>query len=64
MDGRDLPMGFSMALGQNVDAMQAFTSLSLQEQQNIVDRTHQIKSKSEMQRFVQSLAENKQNFFG
>lgn len=64
MDGRDLPMGFSMALGQNVDAMQAFTSLTLQEQQNIVDRTHQIKSKSEMQRFVQSLAENKQNFFG
>lgn len=51
----DLPMGLGMALAQDVDAMSRFASLSPDEQRAIIDQTHAITSKSEMQSFVQSL---------
>ena len=42
----DVPMGLGMALAQNVEAMQAA------KQRAIIDRTHTIGSKKEMQAFV------------
>ena len=48
-------MGLGMALAQNVDAMEQFASLSPDEQRQIIDQTHTINSKSEMQSFVQHL---------
>jgi len=50
-----LPLGFGMALAQNVEAMQCFTALPKQEQDEIIDHTRQIESKKEMQAYVQSL---------
>jgi hypothetical protein len=50
-----LPLGFGMALAQNADAMQSFSALPKQQQEEIVDHTHQIQSKQEMQNYVQSL---------
>lgn len=52
----DLPMGFGMALVQDVPAMERFASLSPDEQRAIVDQTHGIHSKSEMQAFVRGLS--------
>lgn len=51
----DLPMGLGMALAQDVDAMSHFASLSPDEQRAVIDQTHSITSKSEMQSFVQSM---------
>lgn len=51
----DLPMGLGMALAQNVTAMERFAELSPDEQRQIIDQTHTINSKSEMQSFVQNL---------
>lgn len=53
----DLPMGLGMALVQNVSAMERFAELSPDEQRQIIDQTHTINSKSEMQSFVQSLSD-------
>lgn len=52
----DLPMGLGMALAQNVNAMEHFVRLSPDEQRQIIDQTHTIQSKDEMQSFVQSLS--------
>ena len=54
--GGEIPLGLGMALAQNSDAMKHFANLSEQEKQNVIDRTHQIGSKEEMQQFVDSLA--------
>lgn len=54
----DLPLGLGMALVQNVSAMERFAELSPDEQRQIIDHTHSINSKSEMQSFVQSLADH------
>ena len=53
----DLPMGLGMALAQDVTAMERFASLSPDEQRRIIDQTHAIRSKSEMQSFVSQLSD-------
>lgn len=48
-------MGFGMALAKNTDAMAVFSNLSKAQQQNIIEQTHSISSKREMQEFVNGL---------
>ncbi|EDS09057.1 hypothetical protein ANACOL_04382 [Anaerotruncus colihominis DSM 17241] len=48
-------MGLGMALAENLNAMEYFASLSPAQQQAVIERTHQIRSKQEMRSFVQSL---------
>ena len=52
---KEVPMGFGMALAKNTDAMAVFSNLSKAQQQNIIEQTHSISSKREMQKFVNGL---------
>lgn len=51
-----IPMGLAMALAQNIAAMDYFSGLPLERQLQIVEQTHHINSKEEMQSFVASMA--------
>ena len=51
----DLPMGFGMALAQDLSAMDRFASLSPDEQRDLIAQTHRITSKAEMRSFVSAL---------
>ena len=51
----DLPVGFGMALAMNPNAMESFSALPEQEQDQIIEHTHQISSKQEMHDYVQSI---------
>jgi len=51
----EIPMGLGMALAQNLRAMDYFTHLPTAQQEQIIDRTHAITSKSEMRQYVDSL---------
>lgn len=55
MENGDMPVGFAMALAMNPDAMQKFATLSEEQKQGIIERTHAVKSKEEMHRYVNSL---------
>ena len=48
-------MGLGMALAQNVEAMQVFSAMSPAQQQAIIDRTHSVNSKKEMQALVSQI---------
>ena len=61
MDKTEIPIGFSMALATNPDAMQVFSSLSEYKKQQIIQGTHLIKSKAEMQQYVNDLVSNVKN---
>lgn len=61
-NGDSVPLGFGMALAQNSLAMDYFSALSESERQSVINGTHNIRSKKEMQNFVQQLAEHKPNF--
>ena len=51
----DMPNGLGMALMQNKRAMDYYTSLPDAAKQQVIDRTHTIESKQEMQAYVDSL---------
>ena len=51
----EIPVGFSMALAQNPEAMQKFAMLSEDKKKQIIDGTHSVKSKQEMHKYVNKL---------
>ncbi len=51
----EMPVGFSMALAQNPDAMQKFAMLSEDKKKQIIEGTHSVKSKQEMHEYVNKL---------
>lgn len=53
-NGDDIPLGLGMALAKDVNAMNYFASLSEEKKNEIISHTHMIKSKSEMQAYVDS----------
>lgn len=55
MEKLELPLGFGMALAQNEGAMQRFEALSQAEKTAILEKTHSVRSKREMQSLVKSL---------
>ena len=59
MNRNEMPVGFSMALAQNPEAMQRFAMLSDDKKREIIDGTHAISSKREMHAYVNALTINK-----
>ena len=55
MERNELPVGFGIALAKNAEAMQRFANLTDSEKQEIIDGTHAIESKREMERYVDSI---------
>jgi len=55
VNGPEMPLGFGMALAQNINALNQFASLPIAQQQEIIEHAHTIQSKEEMQTYVQSL---------
>lgn len=51
----ELPIGFSMAIAKNPKALTGFSNMSEAEQQEIIDKCHNVTSKSEMQQIVDSI---------
>lgn len=58
MKGKELPLGFGMALAQNEAAMKKFESLTEAEKQSVLEQAHHVHSKHEMQQLVSGIAEH------
>ena len=54
-NGPEIPMGLGMALAQNQSAMTYFANCTKERKQQIIDHTHSVSSRREMQAFVSSL---------
>lgn len=55
----ELPLGFSMAMAKNPEALSSFSSMSDAEQRELIDRCHNVTSKQEMQQLVNSITDYK-----
>ncbi len=55
MNRNEMPVGFSMALAQNPEAMQKFAMLSEEKKNEIINGTHSVKSRREMHEYVNKL---------
>lgn len=60
MEKRELPLGFGMALAQNEAAMHAFEAMTEAQKTAVLQRTHSVRSKQEMQQLVAGLENNTQ----
>ena len=49
MDSLELPLGFGMALAQNEQAMQVFEAMTDAQKRAVLEQTHAVTSRREMQ---------------
>ena len=54
-----LPLGLGFGLAMNSDAMMGFASLSDEEKKQVIEAARQIRSREEMQQFMNSDAEKR-----
>ena len=59
MDPMELPLGFGMALAQNEQAMHAFEAMTEAQKRAIIEQTHTVTSRREMQQLVSGLVAGK-----
>ena len=54
MEPTDLPLGMGMALAQDTAAMERFASLPDAQKQAVINGAHAVRSKAEMQAYLQN----------
>lgn len=55
MDFYKVPIGFGMALAMNPPALNAYSAMTEEQKQQILNRAHNARSEQEMRRIVNSL---------
>lgn len=53
--GGDMPIGFGLSLAANAKSMEAFAKMSDSEKEATVEKSRQMHTKADMERFVKSL---------
>ena len=56
MDFYKVPIGFGMALAMNPTALNAYSAMTEEQKQAILDRAHNARSENEMQDIVNSMS--------
>lgn len=55
MDFYKVPLGFGMALAMNANALNAYSAMTEQQKQAILDKAHHARSEQEMRQIVNSI---------
>ena len=56
MDFTKVPIGFSMALVQNEEAMQSYIGMTRKQKLEVVNHAHSVRSEQEMREVIESIA--------
>ena len=57
--GGDMPIGFGLSLAANAKSMEAFENMSDAEKAETVEKSRQMHTRTDMEKFVNSLANDK-----
>lgn len=57
--GGDMPIGFGLSLAANAKSMEAFANMTDAEKQATVEKSRQMHSREDMERYVDSLGETR-----
>lgn len=55
MDFYKVPLGFGMALSMNPNALNAYSAMTDEEKQAVLDKAHNARSEQEMHQIVESI---------
>ena len=58
-EGGDMPIGFGLSLASNAKSMEAFANMSDAEKEATVEKSRQMHTRVDMEKFVDSLSDNK-----
>ena len=58
-EGGDMPIGFGLSLAANAKSMETFANMSDAEKEATVEKSRQMHTRVDMEKFVDSLGENK-----
>lgn len=58
MDFYKVPIGFGMALAMNPNALNAYSAMTEEQKQAILNQAHNARSETEMHRIVDTIAKN------
>lgn len=58
LNDSEIPMGLGMALAKNPTAMQVFSALPPEGKAAVIERTHTVASKREMEQLVRDIGEH------
>lgn len=58
-EGGDMPVGFGLSLAANAKSMEAFANMSDEQKEETVEKSRQMHTRQDMERFVNSLGEEK-----
>lgn len=56
-EGGDMPIGFGLSLAANAKSMEAFANMTDEEKSSVVEKSRQMHTRQDMERFVNSLGE-------
>ena len=57
--GGDMPIGFGLSLAANQKSMEAFAKMTDEQKNQAVEKSRQMQTRAEMERFVNGLGEMK-----
>ena len=58
-EGGDMPIGFGLSLAANAKSMEAFAQMSDAEKEAAVEKSRQMHTRADMERYVNSLGQDK-----
>ncbi len=58
-EGGNMPIGFGLSLAVNAKSMEAFAKMSDAEKTEVVEKSRQMQTRADMERFVNSLGDMK-----
>ena len=56
-EGGDMPIGFGLSLAANVKSMEVFANMTDAEKQETVEKSRQMHTRNEMEKYVSSIGE-------
>lgn len=59
LSNQEIPIGFSMALAKDTNAMNAFSSMTKEQRAEVVAQSRNMHSKEDMEHFVNSFTQNR-----
>ena len=61
--GGDMPIGFGLSLAANAKSMEAFAKMTDAEKEAVVEKSRHMHTRHDMENYVNSLAETKEEHF-
>lgn len=58
-EGGNMPIGFGLSLAANAKSMEAFAKMSDAEKKEVVEKSRQMQTRADMERFVNGLGDMK-----